>query len=55
MDTGRKEFILIVEDEKKISDIVKAYLEKEGFRIRVAENGTAALKLMKDHSGSHAS
>lgn len=48
MDTGRKEFILIVEDEKKISDIVKAYLDKEGFRIRVAENGSAALKLLKD-------
>jgi len=48
MDTGRKEFILIVEDEKKISDIVKVYLDKEGFRIRVAENGSAALKLLKD-------
>ena len=49
MDTGRKEFILIVEDEKKISDIVKAYLDKEGFRIRVAENGSAALSLLKEH------
>ena len=48
MNTGRKEFILIVEDEKKISDIVKAYLDKEGFRIRVAENGAAALKLLKE-------
>lgn len=48
MDTGKKEFILIVEDEKKISDIVKAYLDKEGFRIRVAEDGAAALKLLKE-------
>jgi len=48
MDIGRKEFILIVEDEKKISDIVRAYLDKEGFRIRVAENGSAALKLLKE-------
>jgi len=48
MDIGRKEFILIVEDEKKISDIVKAYLDKEGFRVRVAESGSAALKLLKE-------
>lgn len=49
MDTGRKEFVLIVEDEKKISDIVRAYLNKEGFRIRVAENGSAALGLLKEN------
>jgi DNA-binding response OmpR family regulator len=49
MDIGRKEFILIVEDEKKISDIVRAYLDKEGFRIRVAENGSAALTLLKEN------
>jgi len=49
MDTGRKEFVLIVEDEQKISDIVRAYLDKEGFRTRVAENGTAALKLLKEY------
>lgn len=49
MDTGKKEFILIVEDEKKISDIVKAYLDKEGFRTRVAENGSAALSLLKEN------
>ncbi|MBI5846646.1 MAG: response regulator transcription factor [Nitrospirae bacterium] len=49
MDIGRKEFILIVEDEKKISDIVRAYLEKEGFRIKVAENGSAALGILKEN------
>ncbi len=48
MDIGKKEFILVVEDEKKISDIVKAYLDKEGFRIRVAEDGSSALKLLKE-------
>ena len=31
MDTGQS--ILVVEDEKKISDIVRAYLEKEGYRV----------------------
>jgi len=40
--------ILIVEDEKKISDIVKTYLEREGFNAAVAETGEQALKLIKD-------
>jgi len=29
MDIGRKDSVLVVEDEKKISDIVRAYLEKK--------------------------
>ena len=48
MDTGKKESVLIVEDEKKISDIVRAYLEKEGFRVKVAETGEDGLKLFRD-------
>lgn len=46
MDTGRS--ILVVEDEKKISDIVRAYLEKEGYRVSVAESGKTALKSLKE-------
>ena len=48
MDTGRKDSVLIVEDEKKISDIVRAYLEKEGFRVRIAGNGTDALTFFRE-------
>ncbi len=48
MDTGQRESILIVEDEKKISEIVRAYLEKEGYRVKLAETGQQALKLLKD-------
>ncbi len=48
MDTEQRESILIVEDEKKISEIVRAYLEKEGYRIKLAETGEQALKLLKD-------
>ncbi len=48
MDTGKREFVLIIEDEKKISDIIKAYLDKEGFRIRVAEDGSAALRQLRE-------
>jgi len=43
---GRK--ILVVEDEKKIADIVRAYLEKEDFRVTHAENGEKALSVLKE-------
>ena len=46
MDTGQ--MILVIEDEKKISGIVKAYLEKEGFRVALAGNGAEGLKLLKE-------
>jgi two-component system response regulator ResD len=41
MESGR---ILIVEDEKKIADIVKSYLEREGFEVSYAETGEAAIR-----------
>ncbi len=41
------EKILIIEDEKKISDIVKSYLERDGFKVSVAETGQTALQLIK--------
>lgn len=40
--------ILVVEDESKIADIVKAYLEKEGFRVTVAGTGHKAVSLLKE-------
>jgi len=40
--------ILVVEDEQEIAGIVKAYLEKEGFTVRVAETGQKALSALKD-------
>lgn len=39
--------ILIVEDEPDIAQLVKFYLEKEGFRTHVAKSGGEALKLLK--------
>jgi DNA-binding response OmpR family regulator len=48
MDTGQRESILIIEDEKKISEIVRAYLEKEGYRVKQAETGEQALKFLKE-------
>ncbi|MCK5287076.1 MAG: response regulator transcription factor [Thermodesulfovibrionia bacterium] len=40
--------ILVVEDEEKIAEIVKAYLKKEGFQVVVAETGEKALSVLKD-------
>ncbi len=35
--------ILIADDEANIRDLARLYLEKEGFRVRTAEDGAAAL------------
>ena len=48
MDTTGQ-IILIIEDEKKISEIVKAYLEKEGFRVTLAGTGEDGLKALKEN------
>lgn len=39
--------ILIVDDEKKIVDIVRAYLEREGYHVTAAYDGESALALVK--------
>ncbi len=39
--------VLIVEDEKDIQQLVKLYLDKEGFRTYVAGTGTEALQRIK--------
>ena len=36
--------ILIVEDEREIAELVRMYLEKEGYRARIAATGQEALK-----------
>jgi DNA-binding response OmpR family regulator len=46
MHTGQT--ILVIEDEKKISEIVKVYLEKEGFRVILATTGVEGLKSLKE-------
>jgi DNA-binding response OmpR family regulator len=40
--------ILIVEDEEKISSIVKAYLEKEGFEVTAVDTGQKALSQLNN-------
>ena len=45
MSSGR---ILVVEDESKIADIVKAYLEKDNFIVTVAGTGQKAISVLKE-------
>lgn len=43
------EKILIVEDEKKIADIVGSYLERDGFNVTIANTGQDALGQIKNN------
>lgn len=40
--------ILVVDDEQKIVDVVKAYLEKEGFEVVTAKDGEEALNIFNN-------
>ncbi len=40
--------ILVIEDEKKIAELVKAYLEKEGFEVTAAQTGKEAVSVLKN-------
>ncbi len=40
--------ILIVEDEKKIVDVIRAYLEKENCRVVAAHDGLEAIKILEE-------
>lgn len=41
--------ILLVDDEKKIITVLKAYLQQEGFHVTTAINGLAALTMFKEN------
>ena len=40
--------ILLVDDEKRILEVLEAYLEREGYEIHSADNGIDALKKAKN-------
>jgi DNA-binding response OmpR family regulator len=40
--------ILVIEDEGKIAEIVRAYLEKDGFSVAIAETGQKAISRFKE-------
>ena len=39
--------ILIIEDEKSVSEILKAYLEREGYKVYSTENGLDGIELFR--------
>jgi two-component system, OmpR family, alkaline phosphatase synthesis response regulator PhoP len=43
------ETILVVDDEANIRDLARLYLEKEGYQVRLAQDGAQALRLAKEH------
>ena len=45
MDLCKK--ILVIDDDKNIREALQAYLEFEGFKVKVAANGLEALELLK--------
>ena len=40
--------ILLIEDEEKVVEVLKAYLEKNGYNVYVALNGLTGVKLFKE-------
>lgn len=40
--------ILVVDDESNIRDLLRLYLEKEQYVVRLAQNGNEAIKIFKD-------
>ena len=42
--------ILVVDDEKRIVEILKAYLERDGYQVIVAYDGQSALELARSNS-----
>jgi DNA-binding response OmpR family regulator len=44
------EKILVVDDEENIIDLVRLYLEQDGFRVASAFDGATALSKMSLHS-----
>lgn len=49
---ARKKEILVIDDEKKITDVVSAYLSKNGYEPVAGYSGKEALELFESHSVS---
>ena len=46
--TGRAATVLVVEDERKIRDLVRGYLEREGLGVLTTESGAEAIALARE-------
>jgi two-component system phosphate regulon response regulator OmpR len=45
--TNRKDRILVVDDDARIRDLLRRYLEQEGFEVMLAEDGKALNRIMQ--------
>lgn len=48
--TNPQPTILVVDDEPPLRDLVRSYLEHEGFAVLTADNGLAAIELARQHA-----
>jgi PAS domain S-box-containing protein len=48
---GRGETVLVAEDDPSVRTLVKSVLERNGYRVLVAEDGIAALELAQEEKG----
>ena len=39
--------IMVVDDEKNICELIRLYLEKEGFDVTIANNGSDAIAMIR--------
>jgi DNA-binding response OmpR family regulator len=49
-DTMPKSEILIIEDDRKTADLIRLYLKREGYSVRLAHDGTRGLALAEQAS-----
>ena len=47
MQTPTAQPILVVDDDKEIARLIRAYLEKAGFKVLIAHNGQTALHILR--------
>ena len=44
--SSKRDTILVVDDEQRIIDLARMYLEQDGFRVTSTTNGTAAKRMI---------
>jgi DNA-binding response OmpR family regulator len=47
--TGRAERVLVVDDDATVADVVRRYLERDGYAVQLAGDGETALRLAAEH------
>ena len=45
--TSTKRRILVIEDDRKTADLVRLYLERDGYQVLIAHDGAAGLDMAR--------